>query len=52
MKESPKGVSPLCIGVTPGSISSEIREQGGLFASAHESASFCRGDHALNRNEV
>ncbi|PKQ60810.1 hypothetical protein BZG01_20305 [Labilibaculum manganireducens] len=49
VKESPEGVSPLCTGVTPGSIS---KWQGGLFAIAHESASLCRGAYALCRNEV
>jgi hypothetical protein len=43
IKESPEGASPLCTRVTPGSISPEFREQGGLFAIAHESASLCRG---------
>ena len=44
IKESPEGVSSLCTGVIPGSISPEIREQDGLFVIVHESASFCRDD--------
>jgi len=40
MKKSSAGVSPLCTGVTPGSIN---KWQGGLFTIAHESASLCRG---------
>jgi hypothetical protein len=38
MKESTEGVSPLCTGVTPGSIRPEFREQGGLFAIAYSSS--------------
>jgi hypothetical protein len=38
IKESPEGASPLCTGVTSGSIRPEFREQGGLFAIAYSSS--------------